>query len=297
MAMRFSERQGHVPVRQAIQIESMDSPLRNGLWNQLTAFYILSLDAYSAAFDFENFYFPHLDLKKMTFRIWAEFFKLPTDELVQGWARSREYIHFYFINCEWYKVYDFLEFVPGNANRVNEIKNATDFKAACNAVMARELSGYRFVGGKIVPVTSDEEIQSIETALKDESISSHVRTHLTSALEFLADRESPDYRNSIKESISAVESICNSLSNSTGEPLGAALNAIERNGQVVLHSALKEAFSKLYGWTSNADGIRHALMEESNLDSEDAMFMLVACSAFINYLTVKSDKAGIQLTT
>ena len=36
-------------------------------------------------------------------------------------------------------------------------------------------------------------------------------------------------------------------------------------------------------------------MDEPNLDQEDAIFMLVSCSAFTNYLIVKADKAGIEL--
>jgi len=40
-------------------------------------------------------------------------------------------------------------------------------------------------------------------------------------------------------------------------------------------------------------GIRHALVDGSNYDSEDAKFMLISCSAFINYLVVKASKAGL----
>jgi hypothetical protein len=73
----------------------------------------------------------------------------------------------------------------------------------------------------------------------------------------------------------------------------AALAAIEK--KTTLHPSLKEAFQKLYGYTSDAQGIRHALMDEPNLDIEDAKFMLVSCSAFVNYLIVKAQKADIAL--
>ena len=58
---------------------------------------------------------------------------------------------------------------------------------------------------------------------------------------------------------------------------------------------MKEAFIKLYHYTSGADGIRHAigLLEEPNLSFEDAKFMLVSCSTFINYLISKASKAGL----
>ena len=38
----------------------------------------------------------------------------------------------------------------------------------------------------------------------------------------------------------------------------------------------------------DADGIRHAMLEESNLSYIDAKFMLVACTNFINYLIEKT---------
>ena len=34
-------------------------------------------------------------------------------------------------------------------------------------------------------------------------------------------------------------------------------------------------------YTSDADGIRHALSEEANLDLADAKFMHVVCAAFV----------------
>jgi len=44
----------------------------------------------------------------------------------------------------------------------------------------------------------------------------------------------------------------------------------------------------LYGYTSDSGGIRHALSDEDVTPTfEDAKFMLVSCSAFINYLKAK----------
>jgi hypothetical protein len=52
-----------------------------------------------------------------------------------------------------------------------------------------------------------------------------------------------------------------------------------------LHPALEAAFTKLYGYTSDAKGIRHALLDDDEVVTfEEAKFMLVACSAFINYV-------------
>jgi hypothetical protein len=50
-------------------------------------------------------------------------------------------------------------------------------------------------------------------------------------------------------------------------------------------------FSERYGYTNDkTTGIRHAVMEETNAPTADeAISMLVSCSAFINYITKKNN--------
>ena len=100
----------------------------------------------------------------------------------------------------------------------------------------------------------------------------------------MSDRANPNFRNSIKESISAVESLAKHVAGESAATLGAVLKSLERDQK--LHPALKSAFSSLYGYTNDAQGIRHALMDDPNLNKADARFMLVCCSAFTNYVIV-----------
>ena len=132
-------------------------------------------------------------------------------------------------------------------------------------------------------------VQEIEQALENRY--APVRAHIEEALNLMSDRKAPNYRNSIKESISAVEATCNLLAGKK-VTLGQCLKDVKR--KIGLHSALENAFSSLYGYTSSAEGIRHALMDESTLSFDDAKFMLVSCSAFVNYLISKASKAGIE---
>ncbi|MGH6983986.1 MAG: hypothetical protein ACREEI_07150 [Stellaceae bacterium] len=60
---------------------------------------------------------------------------------------------------------------------------------------------------------------------------------------------------------------------------------------MTIHKARQDAFDKLYGYASDADGIRHALLDEEKLTYEDAQFMLVTCSAFVNYLIAVASAA------
>ena len=74
--------------------------------------------------------------------------------------------------------------------------------------------------------------------------------------------------------------------------LGDLLKKLE-DDDIELHGALKEAFSKLYGYTSDAGGIRHSLTEsDKEVDFNDAKFMLIVCSAFVNFVEGKIANAG-----
>src|SRR5690606_8722681 len=119
----------------------------------------------------------------------------------------------------------------------------------------------------LAPITGEEEISAIEKALAIHDKYKPVRLHVSQALRLLSDKARPDYRNSIKESISAVESICAIITDNSKATLGQALKLIGREHG--LHEALKSSFNSLYGYTSDADGIRHALLEEDTLEQED----------------------------
>lgn len=284
----FSERKGLKPVKSVLQTDSMDAELRNCLWNCLDMYYWSTVDGDDGL--------GHVCISKRSpmdtlfIRLWHSYFKKPFDTFEYYWGPTYDKVRLYYFGFKWNEVYDFIEFVANNYP--DEDRNAA-FMDCCNSVLEREKSGYRFIGGVITDVISEPEIKDIEEALK--SGLKPVTEHLRKALDLYADRKSPDYPNSIKESISAVEAICRMIAGDDKATLGAALKRIEKESQIELHPALKKAFESLYGYTSDADGIRHALLTESNLDSEDAKFMLVSCSAFINYLVSKSSKAKITL--
>ena len=283
--MLFSRREGIKAAKTAIQVGRMDDDLRNSLWNTFVVTYNLQVVRKHLLVNTSGSlaFFQH---------IWIDYLKQPVDTLDSFGGAAFEKLKTYFFNFEWYEVYDFIEFIaldPPNSAAKRE------FTKTCNTVLKREVSGYRFVKNQIVPITSDAEINELEKALGSSGAFKVVAEHLNSSITLFANRESPDYRNSIKESVSAVEAISRLISDDPQATLGQALKAIEEKGKLKLHPALKGAFDKLYGYTSDADGIRHAMLEESNLGSEDAQFMLIACSAFVNYLKTKSSEAGIQL--
>lgn len=169
------------------------------------------------------------------------------------------------------------------------VKNLTErVVRAFNELFRREYVGYRIIDGQAIPITDEIEQKAIEQSLDTQFAG--CKSHIQKALGFLSDREHPDYKNSIKESISAVESICQIITNDNHATLGEALKLLENKG-IALHLALKKGFSSIYGYTSDEGGIRHAEgMFESNVTFEEAKYMLVSCCAFVNYLTAEMGK-------
>ena len=275
--MRFSQRQGITPTAKIIQRESMDDDLRSSLWSLLSIFYWDTYEAPGSAMYGRGDYVERSNLYPLVIALWLHYFKRATDTIDTYWKECYAGLRKYFFQAQWYEVLDFVEFVAENSDK--EIQRR--FAETANSYLERENSAYRFVDGKITEVTSAEEISEIEMALAGSDGYMGVKTHLQSALSLMSDRKNPDYRNSIKESISAVESLAKQISGDTSATLGAILKELERRKK--LHPALKSAFSSLYGYTSDANGIRHALLEEEALSSADARFMLICCSAFVNY--------------
>lgn len=275
--MRFSERQGHKSVRSVIQIDSMDDPLRNSLWN------VLQSVVWDSHRDRGNYsYTLSSSLDELFRSYWADYFKIPIDRIPTYVGDAIKSVRGYFFECKWYEVYDFMEFTAGFLKT-----SRARFIEISNRSLEREVSGYRFVGEKIVPISSKTELDAIGVALHGSGNNAGARMHLKRALELLSDRQSPDYRNSIKESISAVEAVVVGIAGDSSATLGVALKAISQHAPI--HPALNRSLTALYGYTSDSDGIRHALLDEPNLDFIDAKFMLVACAAFVNYIRAKAE--------
>jgi hypothetical protein len=296
----FSQREGLKPLKQMIQIDSVDEDLKNDLWNCFFNFVVGN--SFLAGFTFV------LDNKmyRLGELLWLNYFKQPLDTLSNDPSKIYKYIRDYFFDSkrEWYEIYDFIEFVVNVYPNVCPGKDKKEFINACNMVLERELSAYRFVGEKIIKITSEIEIKEIEEALentKNIDKLKPVNEHLKRAIELLSDRKSPDYRNSIKESISSLESLCKIIINKKDATLSEALDKMRKEKIIDLHPALNEALNKLYefghklyGYASDFGGIRHGKSDPNcNVNFEDAKFMLLCCSSYINYLIVKASKLKI----
>lgn len=265
----FSERNGYENPREVIIREQINEPIQNSIYNWITIIY--DNNSYTSLFN-------RGDIERC---VWVYFL----NQRIDRFNSRDDIIRSYILDDAniWYKKLDLIELfyslVRDASSRVNL---HIDY---LNTEFQRHNFAYRMVEGHIVEITSEEEMKSIEDALTTPI--DGVKIHMQTALKHLsASQGEPDYRNSIKESISAVECYCRVITGAT--TLGAALSNIEDNG-VIINATLKKAMEKLYGYTNNPDtGIRHALLDDANPPtSAEAIYMLVTCSAFINYLTNK----------
>jgi len=275
--MKFSDRIGVTAPKTLLQINSIDDELTLKLWNVIYSRFLitkyLSLDSVTG---YKDIFFHDL---------WGTFLKRKLNEYPKYIYQLVDFLEVSFFKGHWYERYNLLEFILG-LKYINNILSIEEFSEKINNVLKEELSGYRLSNGLFIPITSEDELDSIETALNVSDKFSGAKIHLRTSIELLADKKTPDYRNSIKESISAVETIASIIAEKPKATLGEALRIIEK--KYPLHRALKEGFEKLYGYTSDADGIRHKILDENiNLEQADAVYMLISCSSFINYLISK----------
>jgi tetratricopeptide (TPR) repeat protein len=261
--VRFSVKFGYVQARSVAQIESLDVPLRTGIWNITYMRYFESRDKF--------YYAEGINLMRV---IWGghlhlDLAQMPDDPFSAG-AALKEIID----EGKWYEVYDLLQAIV-------EANPEDDLVERYNHMLTKHLAGYRILDDEVTPLTDEQEIQEIEHALASAGKFEGARHSLRNAIRLYSRLENPDYANSIKESISAVESVAREM---TGKStLGPGLDQLRRE-MPDLHPGLIAAWKSMYGYTSDEDAIRHGGKRAPNVTQDLARYFLVSCSAFVNLL-------------
>jgi len=157
-----------------------------------------------------------------------------------------------------------------------------NFDQCLKQIFLDERVAYTIINHLIVPLISDVEVEEVNSAIQGKY--DQVTMHIKKAIELYRKRPMADYENSIKESISAIEALAKIVLKRQRGTLG---NLVEH---LNIHSALKEGVKKLYGWTSDESGVRHAAKNiRSNIDETEARFMLIQSSALVNYIIAKHE--------
>lgn len=272
----FSERKGIKHFSDIVQVDSLNERTRNKIYSVISE-------------KFDELYIDYSNALKDKFieYLYKELFS-KTERDIPMWGNDYDYsevfntIYAIIIGYDYTDVFTFIEgiitfFVNVDKITYNRYNYKKEYIEAISNVFENENVNYKIINNKITDIVDEQQINSIEKTLNNPY--KEVSVHYAKAIEQLYSVK--DFDNSIKESISSVESMCQIITQNNKATLGDALKLLKDK----IHPALKSAFDKLYGYTSDANGIRHANgLGEGNSTFEEAKYMLISCSAFVNYL-------------
>ncbi|SMG61295.1 hypothetical protein SAMN06265784_12078 [Paraburkholderia susongensis] len=203
--------------------------------------------------------------------------------------------------CEWYQFYDCLETVGEMLREIEPAYKADNdvsellggpssyeqfgfahYCSAVNQLFAKHNIGWRLnAKGELetaLPKDLAARIADAEARLIDEF--QPARIHYNKARAYILGT-AKDPENSIKESISAVESVCRVLY-PKASTLGKALAHMKNEG--VFPSKLLTVLERFYEYSNDEPGIRHGGRYTPSVQVLDAEFALHICTAFIRYV-------------
>jgi hypothetical protein len=209
------------------------------------------------------------------------FFKQPPDKFDYSAYQTKQRLSLFIQRANIGALFDLVEFFVRHPICSDELKRELA------GAFATARAAYRVLDNKyIAAIGTEEQAAAFERAIADTEAmhATAARKQLVAAA--VALRQS-DWASSVRESIHAVEAMAVRLAPGT-DTLGAALKVLEQRGH--LHGGLKAAFGSLYGYSSDQEGVRHALVfsDEVQVDEADALFMLGACASFVSYLAARS---------
>ena len=259
----YSDRKNITNFRDIVQFEDLNERTRNKIYTLMSK--------YTNNNEFVEF-------------LYVEIFSCTVDDVprVQD-IFGKNHLDIFSINSQ---LKDFLLVHPYNAifdllegiNKFWKQRN-NSFEKDINAIFKEENVQHKFVNGIITDITEEHEIEEIQNRLDKNDDSSN---HISKAICHLYDRQNPDYENSIKESICAVEVKCKEITKDPKATLGSAIKQLKDNG-IDIHPSFEQGISKLYGYASDAKGVRHGGGKEAAVTEREAKLILTICTATCNY--------------
>lgn len=280
--LSFSQAQGYEEIPGPLKLGELPKEARTRIWNVLYAHL-------SRTKVLDDFFVGHAYIGRRWERILGEVHTEFNGGALDDWdsdfdpacKKLRDYIETRPFN----KVFDLIQFV------LRHHECTSDFKKQMQGTFEQCRLAYTIDIARpptIVPAATPEEGRALLDAIRTlrEAGLDGSASHLRKASEHL---NAGDWAGSVRESIHAVESVARQLAPGAAKTLGPALTSLKKRGAV--HPALKDAFGKLYGYTSDEQGIRHSLLHrpDANVGIDEAVFMLGACASFASYLWRKRE--------
>jgi len=284
--LTFGQAEGVEPLPQQLQKGEITQRTRAKLWEVFERLISKSI-TYSKTYH-KNFI--QEPMRTILIRYYVDFEESFADSFPSNTDEAKKYFRNIFRVGYYTKVFNFVQHVLQHTNGPNDLSTQVD------AILKSELSAYRVYDYNLIaPVGSDVDASVVQHALEQTRVHGvqGARSHIRNAIEALNNN---DYGKSVEQSISAIESLARIIAKDPKAELSKALSKIDASANI--HGAMKVAFTKLYGYASDEEGLRHSLLfkEKADVDEADALFMIGACSSFATYLITKATEAGISVT-
>ena len=271
--LSFSQAQGYEDLPQLLKLEELSDNARTAIWNVLFTYVDGSLK-YDGVEPWNS----------ILLEVYSDFFHGPLDKWLGALSFFRGAVRDVMVFFPFSEVFDCLTMImrhqlcpPGFAEEVG-------------ATFRKQRLAYHvdlINIPTIYPMSTLEEGNALVESLKQLDNSGHVgaRQHLQNAATNINQQ---DWAGSIRESIHAVESVACQIAPGT-KTLSVALRVLRQRG-LLAHPALEQGVDKIYGYTNDERGIRHALLDQSSADvgQDEAIFMFGACASFASYLSRKA---------
>ena len=279
--LTFSQRYGYEPLPVPMQLEELSDDLRRELWN-VTRKLLLSLRGSNALFT-TRFEEGTLFIE----RVLGKSLKKPEDEISTSYESAKNNFKNLILQGSFNEVLNLIEIMTNERRYDKELVNHISKLFETHAVAYwLDKSNYPY---KFFPRSNEAQGEAAREAIKTirDCGMEGAETHLRDAAAHINARQFAD---SISDSIHAVESVARRI-DPKSNTLGAALKALEKKG-LLTNGQLKTGFEKIYTYTNNEEGIRHAQVFKDSPDVglDEAMFMFGACASFAAYLVNKHHK-------
>ena len=285
--LTFSQREGKVPLPEIMKLGEIPQRFRQMTWLHIDQ-NINNITHISGDFYEMNL---ETDISQVFWEYKFEVLQIPHDRIEQPEPHiDKTFARQILLQESYDKVLTFLEFIL--RHKECSVHLSTDIRGLFDA----HSLAYHVVEFENLPTiiirTNRESGEATQKAIEEirDGCMDGATTHLRQAAEHI---NSGRFADAITHSIHAVESVARIIDPKSSGTLGPALQSLEQ-ADVLNHPALKKAFLNLYGYTSDEQGLRHALLDQgaANVGLDEAVFMFGACASFAAYLTQKHRQAG-----
>ena len=286
----FSRRYEYEPLPEPMRLEELSDDLRREVWNTTRQF----LKAIKGG----GYYFSS-EVERFMEHVLGRVLKKPEDDIDTSYDQVHDLFKQILLAHDFNVVLDLIETVVNEGKQREIAPHYIILANRIEAVFESHAAAYRLFLVDIdaahslfqfFPQSSEEQGKATQQAIKiiHDGGMTGAATHLRDATKKIRDG---DFAGSVADSIHAVESVARRIDPNANKTLGPALTSLTKAG-AIKHQALTGAFSQLYGYTNDEQGIRHALLEKDSpaVDIDEAVFMFGACASFAAYLVNKYQK-------